>query len=347
MPSSVAPAAGDPSAGVRSATDDDPAPSAATGAGVASAVDMAGSATFEPPPPASHAPIGAASAHGEGLAAGQAAPSQLEPAPSRSAASQAAGATAEAQSGAASETGHSETAASGVALSGIGVTAPAEVDPLSRGPQAAEASAPSPTPESLAGIPGLGTPEAYDRAEPAADGATAAAPAPRPAPPLTEKAARLVSRLDPALHPRTPLTVRAEKARYGRGTIVIDTSERRLLYFYEEEEALEFPVGVGRPGLQRVGQTRITLKRRDPTWIPTRLQHRVYRHLPAVVPPGPDNPLGTRALNLGINMIRIHGTNDDTVVGHQKSDGCFRMYNEDIEFLFELVSVGTRVVILR
>src|SRR5262249_50076259 len=100
-------------------------------------------------------------------------------------------------------------------------------------------------------------------------------------------------------------------------------------------------------GLQRVGATRIALKRRHPVSVPTRLQRRVYRGLPASVPPGPRNPLGTRALDLTTPNIRIHGTNDDSHIDAAKSDGCFRVYNRDVELLFDWVKVGTRVPIVR
>ncbi len=70
--------------------------------------------------------------------------------------------------------------------------------------------------------------------------------------------------------------------------------------------------------------------------------------LPARVPPGPDNPLGDRALRLaaGKGTYLIHGTNNPIAVGLAVTHGCIRMYPEDIEALFELVPVGTRVRIV-
>jgi len=70
------------------------------------------------------------------------------------------------------------------------------------------------------------------------------------------------------------------------------------------------------------------------------------RELPAVVPPGPENPLGEYALRLGLPGYLIHGTNRPAGVGMRVTHGCIRMFPEDIEFLFDKVSVDTRVRIL-
>jgi L,D-transpeptidase ErfK/SrfK len=69
--------------------------------------------------------------------------------------------------------------------------------------------------------------------------------------------------------------------------------------------------------------------------------------LPAVVPPGPDNPLGAHALRLGIpGGYLIHGTNKPAGVGMLVTHGCIRMFPEDIEALFAQVAVGTPVLIV-
>jgi hypothetical protein len=70
--------------------------------------------------------------------------------------------------------------------------------------------------------------------------------------------------------------------------------------------------------------------------------------LPARVPPGPDNPLGTRALRLaaGQGTYLIHGTNNPIAVGLAVTHGCIRMYPEDIELLFPEIPVGEKVRII-
>ena len=68
--------------------------------------------------------------------------------------------------------------------------------------------------------------------------------------------------------------------------------------------------------------------------------------LPEVVPPGPDNPMGTRAMYLGWPLYAIHGTNNPWAVGRRSSGGCIRMYPEHVEELFELVEVGTKITVV-
>lgn len=130
------------------------------------------------------------------------------------------------------------------------------------------------------------------------------------------------------------------------GTVLVDVSARHLYHFKSDRLAEVFLVGVARPGIQFYGSTQIYLKRDNPVWVPTRNQRRLYKNLPASVPPGPDNPLGTRALNLHKNY-RIHGTNQPERIGHAKSDGCVAMYNADIEHLFPEIALGARVVVTK
>ncbi|MDD5168710.1 MAG: L,D-transpeptidase family protein, partial [Syntrophales bacterium] len=69
--------------------------------------------------------------------------------------------------------------------------------------------------------------------------------------------------------------------------------------------------------------------------------------LPRIVPPGPDNPLGTHALRLSIRTVLIHGTDRPFGIGRRVSHGCIHLYPEDIPKLFRKVKVGTRVTIVR
>jgi lipoprotein-anchoring transpeptidase ErfK/SrfK len=67
---------------------------------------------------------------------------------------------------------------------------------------------------------------------------------------------------------------------------------------------------------------------------------------PLEIPPGPNNPLGTRALYLTAPGIRIHGTPSDSSIGTWASHGCIRMHIPDSEALYPLVPIGTRVIIM-
>ncbi|HEX2257291.1 MAG TPA: L,D-transpeptidase [Afifellaceae bacterium] len=133
---------------------------------------------------------------------------------------------------------------------------------------------------------------------------------------------------------------------YRPGTIVVKTSERRLYYTLDSRRALRYPVGVGRRGKQWSGDTQVTYKYVNPSWMPPAEVKRDIPSLPDVVPPGPKNPLGPRALSLSRRGYAIHGTNRPNSIGGFVSYGCIRMHNADIVDLFERVRVGTRVIVL-
>lgn len=129
--------------------------------------------------------------------------------------------------------------------------------------------------------------------------------------------------------------------------IVINLSELRLFYFVDENTIMTFPIGIGSEGWSTpTGTTKITLKRKDPTWTPPDSIREENPELPDIIPPGPDNPLGAYALNLGLPRFAIHGTNRPYGVGKRSSHGCIRLYPEDIEILFNAVSTGTQVTIV-
>lgn len=67
--------------------------------------------------------------------------------------------------------------------------------------------------------------------------------------------------------------------------------------------------------------------------------------LPAMVPAGPDNPMGLYAIYIG-RLYAIHGTNANFGIGLRVSQGCIRLRNDDIKYLFDNVPVGTRVQII-
>lgn len=131
-------------------------------------------------------------------------------------------------------------------------------------------------------------------------------------------------------------------------SIAISLADRRLYLTGTDGATRSFPVAIGRPGVPiPVGDSRILRKRRDPTWRPTANQRREKPSLPRAVPPGPNNPLGAFALDLGWPAIAIHGTNDPDSVGRQASGGCFRMLPADIETVFAAAEVGTPVRVVR
>jgi L,D-transpeptidase ErfK/SrfK len=129
--------------------------------------------------------------------------------------------------------------------------------------------------------------------------------------------------------------------------IVINLAELRLFYYSPDGGVETFPISIGKEGwLTPTGTTQIVLKRRNPTWTPPASIRAENPKLPAVVPAGPNNPLGQYALNLGWAGYAIHGTNAPSSIGKPSSHGCMRMYPEDIAVLFNLVDVGTPVTII-
>ncbi len=135
--------------------------------------------------------------------------------------------------------------------------------------------------------------------------------------------------------------------RYAPGTVVIATKERRLYLVQENGQAIQYGVGVGRPGFEWGGAKSITRKAEWPGWTPPPQMLRRRPDLPRHMAGGPENPLGARAMYLGSSLYRIHGSNEPDTIGTAVSSGCIRMTNQDVEDLYERVRVGTKVVVLR
>ncbi len=133
------------------------------------------------------------------------------------------------------------------------------------------------------------------------------------------------------------------------GALLVNLSEMRLYLSPPSPGApMSFPVGIGTSGWDTpLGTFKVIQKQVNPSWYPTASIRRESPEWPAVVPPGPDNPLGTHALRLSSGLILIHGTDKPFGVGRKVSHGCLRLYPEDIPHLYERVPVGTRVTIVR
>jgi L,D-transpeptidase ErfK/SrfK len=143
-----------------------------------------------------------------------------------------------------------------------------------------------------------------------------------------------------------------------REGIVINLPEHRLYYYPpavagKPARVYTYPISIGKMDWRTpLGKTKIQDKREKPTWTPpesVRLEHIANGEppLPAVVPAGPDNPLGMHAMRLALpGAYLIHGTNNPIAVGMAVTHGCIRMYPEDIAELFPMVSVGTPVYLI-
>jgi lipoprotein-anchoring transpeptidase ErfK/SrfK len=129
-------------------------------------------------------------------------------------------------------------------------------------------------------------------------------------------------------------------------TIVVRLSENRLYLYEGLRVAKTYDVATGTaqyPTPQ--GTWTIWDKRENPTWI-NPAPDGWGANLPAVIGPGPGNPLGTHALYLDAPGIRIHGTYAEDSIGTYASHGCVRMTLADSKELFEIVEIGTKVHIL-
>jgi len=134
---------------------------------------------------------------------------------------------------------------------------------------------------------------------------------------------------------------------YTPGTIVINTTERRLYYVLGNGEAIRYGIGVGRLGFTWAGVTAVSAKKEWPDWTPPSQMLARRPDLPRHMKGGIENPLGARAMYLGSSLYRIHGSNEPETIGQAVSSGCFRMTNEDVVDLYQRVKVGSKVIVLR
>jgi len=133
------------------------------------------------------------------------------------------------------------------------------------------------------------------------------------------------------------------------GTIVVDSDNHYLYYVLDSGKAIRYGITVGEEAMAWSGIAKIGSMTEWPGWHPT--PGEISRlGVPTFVPPGPDNPMGSRAMYLYANgkdtLFRIHGTNQPEYIGASISSGCIRMLNEDAIDLYNRVKVGTVVVVL-
>ena len=154
----------------------------------------------------------------------------------------------------------------------------------------------------------------------------------------------------------TPQEVRIKKE-FLPGQLLILPRSYYLYWVTEPRKAIRYGVGVGRAGLEFTGSATIDVKKEWPTWRPTDEMIERDPHLYGkfkgtkyIMPGGPSNPLGARALYLFQNGVdtyfRIHGTTQPQTIGQSVSNGCIRMLNEHVMDLYERVPVGTVVTVL-
>lgn len=123
--------------------------------------------------------------------------------------------------------------------------------------------------------------------------------------------------------------------------LVLKLGERKIYVYREGELYASYPVAVGRPGWETpTGQYQIIQMIPNPGWTNPFTGERI--------PPGPESPLGERWIAFwtdGSDYIGFHGTPNPETVGYAASHGCVRMYNQDVRELYDLVSLGTPVIV--
>jgi len=129
--------------------------------------------------------------------------------------------------------------------------------------------------------------------------------------------------------------------------ILVVRSERRLFLYDKGKLVTQYRIAVGRKGnATPQGNFVIGLRRKSPTW--NNPGSAWARKMPKRIGPGPNNPLGVRALNLDREngkptLLRIHGTSNTRSIGQAASAGCIRLTNQNIVKLFNQVPSGTKV----
>ncbi len=123
--------------------------------------------------------------------------------------------------------------------------------------------------------------------------------------------------------------------------LAIKLGERRVYVYSGDTLKTSYPIAIGKGGWETpTGNFKVIEKQKDPAW-----QHPFKG---TIIPPGRNNPLGTRWIGFwtdGKNYIGFHGTPNVASVGRPASHGCIRMFDKDVQQLFELVTVGTPVVV--
>jgi len=138
----------------------------------------------------------------------------------------------------------------------------------------------------------------------------------------------------------------------GRADLRRDRHQHRgdaplRLFVQPSTDRHDLPIGIGDQGKETpVGTFTIIEKIIKPAWYVPESIRKEEPDLPAVVPPGPDNPMGSHALRLSNPTLLIHGTNRPWGIGMRSSHGCIRLYQEDISVLFGMVKRGTPVTIV-
>jgi len=134
------------------------------------------------------------------------------------------------------------------------------------------------------------------------------------------------------IHPKQKLKVNTCKF-----SIAVDKSQNLLFLKRKDDVIKTYLVSTGKNNSTPIGKFKVVNKLKNPVWFKAG----------AVVPPNsPDNVLGTRWIGLDVKGYGIHGNRDENEIGKQVTQGCIRMKNKDVEELYDIVPIGTEVIIV-
>ncbi|MFC0808911.1 L,D-transpeptidase [Ensifer sp. P24N7] len=139
------------------------------------------------------------------------------------------------------------------------------------------------------------------------------------------------------------------------GTLVVDVGNHFLYLAQVKGQALRYGVALGRAGFEWSGRGVVQYKRKWPRWIPAdemierEPKLKKYSLERGGMEPGPDNPLGARALYIFQNgedtLYRVHGSPEWWTIGQHVSSGCVRMINQDVMDLYNRVPDGSPILV--
>ena len=159
---------------------------------------------------------------------------------------------------------------------------------------------------------------------------------------------------------KTEVAVRKFQSKYGlevdgivggmvltalSGQIVVDIGDLHLYLYRNGKLVKSYPVATGQPAYPTpTGTYSIVNMVEDPTWLPPDSD---WAKDAQPIPPGTENPLGTRWMGTSASGVGMHGVppSEDGSIGTYASHGCIRMHNWDAVDLFDRVVIGMPVII--
>jgi lipoprotein-anchoring transpeptidase ErfK/SrfK len=128
------------------------------------------------------------------------------------------------------------------------------------------------------------------------------------------------------------------KVMQGPFDALVDVPKHRLTLFVDGCYAGRFQVGLGPEKNTPAGQFEVHNKLENPPYYGADGRE--------IAADDPANPLGEYWVDLG-NSLGIHGTIDPETIGGDAAEGCVRLAPADVQHVYDILSIGSRVLIRR